>query len=316
MEKLLAPSFLFFLFIIPAIPIVVRGRGTLTDARFVVPQILLSSLLKTIGLNVERGIEREREGKKRKIVFRKRSPSRRRLVRLFEISTISTRGWRKRERERAVEPLRELTCIGVNLCSEGIYVRAKQVPGIEAPQYDNAITPLLRRFSRLLSLLPSFFFSSSPLSVVRNPVFLFSPRISLLYPCRLLPCCPPINITMRKYVRTSSFVLVSRPWLQSRRSSFPYFSIRLRGEKEKRKKRRKKKKKDKKRRRKTRYDPSDDRSRTRRQRRGNAFLFQGRGYRETAEVWPINMERGRRAEGAITIRLTGARFLLLFPPFF
>lgn len=242
MEKLLAPSFLFFLFIILAIPIVVRGRGTLTDARFVVPQILLSSLLKTIGLNVERGIEREREGKKRKIVFRKRSPSRRRLVRLFEISTISSRGWRKRERERAVEPLRELTCIGVNLCSEGIYVRAKQVPGIEAPQYDNAITPLLRRFSRLLSLLPSFFFSSSPLSVVRNPVFLFSPRISLLYPCRLLPCCPPINITMRKYVRTSSFVLVSRPWLQSRRSSFPYFSIRLRGEKEKRKKRGKRKK--------------------------------------------------------------------------
>lgn len=152
------------------------------------------------------------------------------------------RGVGERERERAVEPLRELTCIGVNLCSEGIYVRAKQVPGIEAPQYDNAITPLLRRFSRLLSLLPSFFFSSSPLSVVRNPVFLFSPRISLLYPCRLLPCCPPINITMRKYVRTSSFVLVSRPWLQSRRSSFPYFSIRLRGEKEKRKKRGKRKK--------------------------------------------------------------------------
>lgn len=66
MEKLLAPSFLFFLFIILAIPIVVRGRGTLTDARFVVPQILLSSLLKTIGLNVERGIERERGRERRK----------------------------------------------------------------------------------------------------------------------------------------------------------------------------------------------------------------------------------------------------------
>lgn len=242
MEKLLAPSFLFFLFITRHSNCCSRPRNT--DRRTIRcptnPPLLSSQ--DDWSKRGERYREREREGKKRKIVFRKRSPSRRRLVRLFEISTISSRGWRKRERERAVEPLRELTCIGVNLCSEGIYVRAKQVPGIEAPQYDNAITPLLRRFSRLLSLLPSFFFSSSPLSVVRNPVFLFSPRISLLYPCRLLPCCPPINITMRKYVRTSSFVLVSRPWLQSRRSSFPYFSIRLRGEKEKRKKEEKEKK--------------------------------------------------------------------------
>ena len=97
--------------------------------------------------------------------------------RLFEIST---RRVEERERERVVEPLRELTCIGINLCSEGIYVRAKQVPGIEAPQYDNAITPLLSwRFSRLLLspfyllllLLLLLQFSTFSLTESRLPLF-------------------------------------------------------------------------------------------------------------------------------------------------
>lgn len=242
MEKLLAPSFLFFLFITRHSNCCSRPRNT--DRRTIRcptnPPLLSSQ--DDWSKRGERYRERE-GGKEEENCFQEKesvASSSRPSVRDFDDFDEGLE--KERERERAVEPLRELTCIGVNLCSEGIYVRAKQVPGIEAPQYDNAITPLLRRFSRLLSLLPSFFFSSSPLSVVRNPVFLFSPRISLLYPCRLLPCCPPINITMRKYVRTSSFVLVSRPWLQSRRSSFPYFSIRLRGEKEKRKKRGKRKK--------------------------------------------------------------------------
>lgn len=109
-----------------------------------------------------------------------------------------TRGWRLL---RASAKARLYRCKSL---FAGIYVRAKQVPGNEAPQYDNAITPppsphQILRCSQLP--LPS---SSSPFSVYETPS-LFSPRISLLCPCRLL-LYPAVNITIRKCGPVLSFL--------------------------------------------------------------------------------------------------------------
>ena len=119
---------------------------------------------------------------------------------------------------------------------------------------------------------------------------------------------------MRKYVRTSSFVLVSRPWLQSRRSSFSIlFTVTWRKRKKREKKKKMKRiKKEEEEEEEKRVSRPDDRSRARHEAAWKcASFFQGRGYRETAEVWPINIAWKESRSGAITIRLTGARFLLL-----
>lgn len=107
----------------------------------------------------------------------------------------------------------------------GIYVRAKQVPGSEAPQYDNAITPpppsppdFLRCSQSTPS--PSSSSSSSPPSILRRKtpslsLSRFSPRgFPYCDGCRLL-LCPAVNITIRKCDRDPFGFFVSPRFFRS-----------------------------------------------------------------------------------------------------
>lgn len=84
-----------------------------------------------------------------------------------------TRGWRLL---RAPAKARLYRCKSL---FAGIYVRAKQVPGSEAPQYDNAITPPPSPAdSPLLAASPTFFQFS--IFSLRNPFSLFTEDFAIV----------------------------------------------------------------------------------------------------------------------------------------